>query len=402
MPGNKARARKNTQRPSPMSQEGIAPLQGDGPGGEEHELVAVNFNLREVGNLPNGEHATNLDAVASLSSIGEHKQKHVNGKGASGYGATDEAGHRQSYAQLSQRHQSPHVSLIRDGCDDLPTGVHYEAGVGRSCETYDIDVVRMQQTHVETGSIRKIRREKKGVWRFDKKGSTWGIYPGIVSVELERIFLALGRRGLLMSSENDRKSSSQKVREESSQADTDPYGFSEVSLNDLERRLSLDSFTPESLASACELLFSSAEAGGLLAAARAADLLESFAAGLALRCTADHVRRAGLVVGSMRLLQAVLRSAPNLQLVGIDIFDRKYPKLSLQDVGRKNCVRCLLSRGMRLGSSTHVPQGKLLRKVEADAEPAWTERYLDCMMTENPQLPEWVRIRVLEWIAYAA
>mmetsp|Transcript_48557 Transcript_48557/g.97994 ORF Transcript_48557/g.97994 Transcript_48557/m.97994 type:complete len:432 (+) Transcript_48557:70-1365(+) len=314
-----------------------------------------------------------------------------------------DSSHRQSYAERSQAQQkggqrsSLYVTTATSGSEELPVGVHYEAGPG---ESYDVDVLRMQQTHRETGSMRKIRREKKGVWRYDKKGRTWGVYPGFVAVELERIFLSLDRQRASLAQERP----SQAAREASDQApqqlSTDPVGLSLDSLAGAARSLEAASLSAEALEEAGELLLSAAEAGGLAEAVRAGALLEALAARHGLRCHAGHVRRAGLVVGSMRLVQAVLNTSPDLSLVGLDLFDRKYAKVNLQDLGRKNCVRCLLARGMRLGNSNFAPQGKLLRKVEADAAPAWAQRCLDSMMLACPQLPDSIRDRVCAWLGF--
>jgi len=309
---------------------------------------------------------------------------------------------RKSYAQLSQssgHHFSSCVSIITSENEEHPTGVHYEAGPG---ESYDIDVLRMRQTHSETGSIRKIRREKKGVWRFDKKGSTWGVYPGVVSVELERLFSALDRRGAAKAPRAPRAPAEDEESPEDPRCLADPVAFALSSLDSLDRHLSAESLSSEALASACELLLSAAEAGGLAEAVRAGALLEALAARHGLRCDVGHVRRAALVVGSMRLLQAVLGSTPGLSLVGLDLFDRKYLKVNMQDLGRKNCVRSLLARGMQLGSSSCAPQGKLLRKVEADAAPAWAQRCLDSMMNAYPQMPDSIRDRVFAWLGLDA
>merc|ERR1719420_788032 len=89
------------------------------------------------------------------------------------------------------------------------------------------------------------------------------------------------------------------------------------------------------------MIFSSEEAKGSEIGA-AASLLSTLASHQGLTCDVTHARHAGLVIGSMRLLRAVLASAPGLRLVGEDIFNKRYPKLRIQDEGRKNCIRCLL------------------------------------------------------------
>eukprot|EP00927_Polykrikos_kofoidii_P072853 TRINITY_DN68934_c0_g1_i1.p1 TRINITY_DN68934_c0_g1~~TRINITY_DN68934_c0_g1_i1.p1 ORF type:complete len:481 (-),score=44.74 TRINITY_DN68934_c0_g1_i1:29-1471(-) len=326
--------------------------------------------------------ASRTDGGLPSTCVGEGR---AHGKSSSSYAAKSN-GKR----QLSSR-----VSLIRSESQDLPSGVHYEANVG---ESYDVDVKRMIQTHVESGSMRKVRREKPGLWRFDKRGSTWGVYPPEVSIELDRIFLRLGRGGGSWDRREVPDKSTPTARSPLAvpQSAIDPLGFSIASIAELNEIVVRDSLSPEALSVACELLFSAAEAGSLVEIGQAAALLSEFSARHELSCDVSFARRAGLVVGSMCLLRAVFTSTPELSLVGEDIFDKKYPKLSLQNLGRKNCVRCLLARGMKLGDTNCVPHGKLLRKVEADAEPAWARRWLDSMLLAFPELPETAVGRVWE------
>merc|ERR1711879_378176 len=143
-----------------------------------------------------------------------------------------------------------------------------------------------------------------------------------------------------------------------------------------------------------ELIFATAEVVTFREIGRITNLLLSFASRHGMRCDVGCARRAGLVVGSMRLLWAVFNTTPELCLIGEDVFDKKYPKLSLQDEGRKNCVRCLLARGMILGNRNYVPTGKLLRKVEADAEAAWVRKWLEAMLVVCSQLPQLVIDRI--------
>merc|ERR1740121_376308 len=93
-----------------------------------------------------------------------------------------------------------------------------------------------------------------------------------------------------------------------------------------------------------------------------------------LQFCAEDARHAALHVGSAAVLQVVLCSEPQVQVVGLDIFDRRYPGLVF-DEGIKACVKILLARGAQLGKL--APPGKLLRKVEGDMLEAWAVRYLD-------------------------
>merc|ERR1712232_1039252 len=100
-----------------------------------------------------------------------------------------------------------------------------------------------------------------------------------------------------------------------------------------------------------------------------------------LRCTLDDVRRAGLLVGSIAMLQLVLASNSKIQLQGMPIFDRRYPgQFKLNEVGRKRCLKAMLARGAVLGPPNLLPSSKLLRKIEADAMAEWARRYLDSMV----------------------
>lgn len=109
----------------------------------------------------------------------------------------------------------------------------------------------------------------------------------------------------------------------------------------------------------------------------------------------DDVRHAAITRGSAALLQVVLCSEPQVQLRGMDIFDRRHPRLVMSD-GIKTCVRLLLSRGARLGSS--VPAGKLLRKVEADVLEGWAQRYFMSMSRACMDLPDNVRQQILNFL----
>lgn len=328
--------------------------------------------------------------------------------------ALDDRGLAAGYAAKSQKRSgnqrnSSRAVLIGTPGYELPTGVHYEAGDG---DSYDVDIIRMEQVHCESGSVHRIRREKPTVWRFYKRGASWGTYPRDVCVELERIYLALGRRNMPW----DRNSSKQGPTAELAPAmDTEvkripavPEGVAVTvghirnasleALVDFERSLAEGSISPEACVVACDLLFSAAETGGAPEQERASRLLRALVARHGFQCTVGHARVAGLIVGSMRLLQAVLMSSPSLSLVGADVYDKKYPKLLIQAPGRKSCIRCLLARGMFLGSNDRPPHSKLLKKVEADAEPLWVERCLDGMMRRCALLPDSIRDRVCEML----
>merc|ERR1712187_819883 len=111
-----------------------------------------------------------------------------------------------------------------------------------------------------------------------------------------------------------------------------------------------------------------------------------------LRCTPAEARHAGLVIGSMNLLRAVILSDPSMQLSGIEIFDRKFPGLKVNERGRKNGIRSLLARGMTLGQ--HAPASKVLRKIEDDSLPLFASRFFAAMLQAYDFLPEQVVRRI--------
>jgi len=114
-----------------------------------------------------------------------------------------------------------------------------------------------------------------------------------------------------------------------------------------------------------------------------------------MQFTMEHARCSALRMGSVDVLQFVLCSAPQVQVVGLDVFDRRYPGLVLNG-GVKSCIRMLLTRGARLGR--FAPAGKLIRKVDADALHAWAERYLNSMLSAGMDLPEVAQQRVLHFL----
>jgi len=118
------------------------------------------------------------------------------------------------------------------------------------------------------------------------------------------------------------------------------------------------------------------------------------------RCSIDDVRKAALFVGSMSVMHLVLASAPDLQLVGESIFDKRYPGIKINgENGCKNCLKALLARGARLGDPNNIPTSKLLRKIEADALNPWADRYLLSLSHAGVELPDNVQAVVRTFIA---
>eukprot|EP00931_Biecheleriopsis_adriatica_P120346 TRINITY_DN95464_c0_g1_i1.p1 TRINITY_DN95464_c0_g1~~TRINITY_DN95464_c0_g1_i1.p1 ORF type:complete len:396 (+),score=53.60 TRINITY_DN95464_c0_g1_i1:61-1248(+) len=305
-----------------------------------------------------------------------------------------------SQSTSNQRHcgQSSRVRLVWREGTDIPVGVFYQEMSG---DAYEIDISSMEQTHVASGCLRKVRLDKPSTWRFSKQGGGWGTYPRDVSTELNRVFLA--RKYGLNKDKMGSDSSGGIMTESVGSTVSTPSkgaplaGQSMASLLEFFSTFPDHSLTEGFAISAREHLLSVVETEPSEIGS-AATLLLMLAQRQGVTCDASHVRHAGLVVGSMRLLQAVLLSAPGLWLVGEDLFNKRYPKLRIQEESRKNCIRCLLARGMLLGSNENVPSSKLLRKIETDAEPLWAGRCLSSMMRSCPLIPDTLRSRVLTYL----
>lgn len=271
----------------------------------------------------------------------------------------------------------------REGLEH-PTSVRYTCAA--SGKIYEVDVVAMQQISTETGRVRKVERKSARSWQWanDKKEFIrWCQYPSEVIELLERVHSVRNGGSITLESRmQDLQTNERWPTQEASTSED---------LLALERGLPDTGCSPETLRRAKDLALETATHGQREVAIAAA-FLKRLAANHGLCCTIADARHAGIVVGSMALLEAVLASNPTLGLMGFEIFDRKYTSLQLNDQGRKDCIRCLLARGMVLGAS--APQSKLLRKVEADSVPLWIARYLDSMMIACPAMPETVRAKV--------
>jgi len=109
----------------------------------------------------------------------------------------------------------------------------------------------------------------------------------------------------------------------------------------------------------------------------------------------DDVRRVAFSICSPEVLKHVVCSAPQVQLRGIEIFDRRYPGLVLSQ-RLKLCVKILLARGAQLGKAS--PASKLLRKLEVDTNHAWAQRYFTSLTRAGMHVPDHVQQRVLAYL----
>jgi hypothetical protein len=115
-----------------------------------------------------------------------------------------------------------------------------------------------------------------------------------------------------------------------------------------------------------------------------------------LQFSVDDARSIALFLGDISKLQEVLCSEPQVQLLGMEIFDRAYPGVALRKPGIKSSIKILLARGAKLGR--FAPSSKLLRKIEADEIPAWIQRYLNSMARAGMELPEPVQHQVCKFL----
>jgi len=117
------------------------------------------------------------------------------------------------------------------------------------------------------------------------------------------------------------------------------------------------------------------------------------------KCSVDDARQVALLVGSMSLLKLVILSEPDMQFLGVNVFDKRYPgQVKLNEGGRKRCIKAVLARGARLGPPRIVPTSKLLQKIEADTLGAWVQRYFDSVSAAGVTLPDHVRVQVEAFI----
>jgi len=283
---------------------------------------------------------------------------------------------------------------------DLPPqrkGAAVEFSMGAS--HYVVDVTGMYQKNLVSGNRRTVRRTG-GTWFFDASssassraggpradpsaGARWTRYESGLQRLLEEAYREHGAPGEAAGEEG--------APEASAEGSARGLGPAEL--------LARASSAREGSLAAEEL-----RAGVEAALAPGVDLgtrlriLEVLTLRHGARCTEDDVRRATLSVGSLAVLQIVLRSSPeDLQLAGMDIFERRFDprfaRLKINDDGLKRCLKALLARGARLGQPSCVPASKLLRKIDADAFPEWVRRCLRSPKDPELELPEPLQARV--------
>jgi len=239
---------------------------------------------------------------------------------------------------------------------------------------FDVDLQSMVQNDSNTGQTLKVRRLRAGSWSVKKgsqKSNGWTPYPDELSMELERVYAQILLNEL-----------------EATSIQSEPQAVSELSLSSLLAHignLASGEMSHDEVQQAKQATLEKACLGPNMFM-DAAKLITHLARRQGLRCSSDDARKAGLIIGSMSILKAVLGSDPEMQLFGVEIFNQKYAGIKLNMQGRKDCIRSLLARGMILGS--HAPSSKLLKKVEADSLPLWETRFLSALFAKFDDLPE--------------
>jgi len=238
---------------------------------------------------------------------------------------------------------------------------------------YVVDLRNMSQHDATTGQALKVSRLRPGSWSVKKgsqKSNGWTPYPNELSNELERVYAEIICR-----------------EPETTSVDSESQTISELSLSALLAHvgnLASGEMSRDEVEQAKQVALKASAGPNMFI--DAATLITQLAQKQGLCCTSDDARTVGLSIGSMSILQAVLMSDPEMKLCGLEIFHQKYASIKLNVQGRKDCIRCLLARGMTLGFHAH--SSKLLKKVEADSLPLWKARFLSALVAKFPQLPE--------------
>lgn len=242
---------------------------------------------------------------------------------------------------------------------------------------FKVDTIESCQWTVKSGRRRAVER-RDGEWFYQDFGK-WIKYAKDIQVELELAF-----------KESTAGADTSKAASDSQSVDAEAVPSSPEEALIFVRRFPSSHFRPEVLRACVDLALAPKTSPQV-----AFKLLCTLVEGYNVKFTRGDVRRAALFMGSMAILHIVISSSPALQLLGFDIFDKRYPGLgSFNDEGKKQCLKALLSRGARLGESGFVPPSKLLRKIESDTFTAWAQRYLASMTVAGMDLPDHVQKRV--------
>jgi len=184
-------------------------------------------------------------------------------------------------------------------------GVRYNL---RSGATFEVNILTMTQTNQETGNTRKVERRGAGDWCVQGAGQRQGrwneAFPASVVAELERVYLGLP------------EPSSVEAKLEPPQS-----GALEEILQK-ECCSAHGDMAPEAVLEAKRLAFDAATRDRRLIT-KSVKVLAQLASRQSLRCTPADARCAGLIIGSMAILQVVLQSNPAMCLVGEEIFDQR-------------------------------------------------------------------------------
>lgn len=306
--------------------------------------------------------------------------------------------------------------------------VRFQANNG---EVYHVDVVQMQQRNVATGNRRAVRRSG-GKWFFSsfsrRQGATsesfmkqsWQAYTNHVQQDLEAAFRGSAAKldkvhNTLCCAQGHPVVFDKRWKHECNLcgASSTAYRCADFCDYDLCKQCAVATEETTSRNGPKALISKAAHAiSGSLSSKDASDTCKAFLTsnmglpavvqglrGLcqdhALQFSVEDVRQIAITWGSVSLLRLVLCSEPQVQLLGMHIFDRRYPGLVVSD-GVKACVRLLLSRGANLGR--FAPASKLFRKVEADELEAWAQRYFTSMDRSCINLPDHAKQQILDFL----
>ena len=258
---------------------------------------------------------------------------------------------------------------------DVHRDRHWVRFSAQNGETYQVDVRKMQQRNLRTGKIRAVSFQGQAGWFFDKCGGNsvrWLPYARSLHRVLDAALADV--------------QTEPRGRQDDSDGDADPSQTSPqaTQTQKVQAREPEKAFDP--LAACRDAL----EREGAVQAIK--DLLEAHPS---LIFSAQEARSAALS-GQVDALQIILCRGPQVQLMGLDIFDRRYPGFVLTEQ-RKWCIKMMLARGARLGK--FAPNSKLLRKVESDVLGLWTDCFLRSLLLTGLDLPDPVQERIVQFVA---
>ncbi|CAE7230187.1 unnamed protein product [Symbiodinium sp. CCMP2592] len=255
--------------------------------------------------------------------------------------------------------RAPMGEVFQEGC--------YVRFTAQNGETYQVDVSKMRQRNLRTGTERAVTLRGQTGWHFDMNNTrtpdpAWLPYARSLHKILDAAYASL--------------------------TDTIPAASEDAGCKVDQAESQQDSKKDEAFDPRAACRDSLARDGAAQA------IVEVLSEHPAVEFTIDEARAAAMS-GQVEALRLVLCRGPQVQLKGHDIFDRRYPGFVLTE-DHKCCIKIMLARGARLGK--FAPSSKLLRKVESDTLLLWTNRFLHSLLLSGVVLPDHVQEHIVQFI----